>query len=142
VIEHLGGHARRIAFADTATRLSSRQWIQTPNRFFPVEPHYWAPGAQFLPTGLRARAMRHWPLGNLRVVPDATGWPETQAGLLRFPLPDRHPDIARVPRHHAIRGALTIELLSASELQFYFPAAGILKERFAGLTKSLVAVRR
>jgi hypothetical protein len=36
---------------------------------------------------------------------------------------------------------LAIDLLSASELRHYFPQATIWRERVAGLTKSLVALR-
>lgn len=114
VIEHLGGHARRQAFAETATRLGDRLWIQTPYRYFPVEPHFVAPGFQFLPVGARARAVVAWPIGNyaaLRSVPDA------------------------------VRSVQQIELLSRSQMRAYFPGCDLLSERFAGMTKSLTAVR-
>jgi hypothetical protein len=37
---------------------------------------------------------------------------------------------------------LEVELLSIVELQYYFPDAEVLRERFAGLTKSLIATSR
>jgi hypothetical protein len=141
VIEHLGGHSRRVAFSDTVDRLGPRHWVQTPNRYFPIEPHYWAPGAQFLPVSLRARAMRRWPTGRMRVVANDGDWPETAAGARRFPLAAANASIDMVERHHAVRGALTIELLSATELQFYFPVSTIMRDRLAGFTKSIIAVR-
>ena len=54
VIEHVGGHSRRAAFADSVHALSDHHWVQTPYRYFPLEPHFLFPGFQFLP--LRAKA--------------------------------------------------------------------------------------
>lgn len=50
--------------------------------------------------------------------------------------------IYRLAEHHALRSALSIELFSATEMQFLFPESEILRERVGGVTKSLVAVRR
>jgi hypothetical protein len=141
VIEHLGGHTRRIAFADTVHRLADCHWIQTPNKFFPIEPHYWAPGTQFLAPGPRAKVVRRWPIGTMQRAAGSTDWPETKAGMERYPLLTQNPEIKSVPEYHALRGVLSIELLSASELRFYFPTSSILRERVAGLTKSLIAAK-
>ncbi len=48
MVEHLpivlrGPYAREIR------RVSSRYFVQTPNRHFPIEPHYWLPFAQYTP---------------------------------------------------------------------------------------------
>jgi len=141
VVEHVGGHARRIAFADTVHRLAPRHWVQTPNRYFPIEPHYWAPAAQLLPIGARARFMRRWPSGTMRHAAGRDDWPETAAGASKYPLESSDVPIGTVDIHHALRGALSIELLTATEMQFYFPESVILRDRFGGVTKSLVAVR-
>ena len=66
VIEHVGGHAQRVRFADAVRGLASRHWIQTPYRYFPVEPHWLFPGFQFLPLALRAEVARRWPLAHVR----------------------------------------------------------------------------
>ncbi len=47
-IEHVGGHSQRRKFVSAVEQLAPRHWIQTPYRYFPVEPHFVAPGFQFL----------------------------------------------------------------------------------------------
>jgi SAM-dependent methyltransferase len=100
LIEHLP-QGDRPAFAKEVRRVAGRYWIQTPNRWFPVEPHVLLPGFQFLPHGAQRRL---WRLG-------------------------------------VHRGPYTpTDLLDEAELRGLFPEAIILRERFGGLTKSLIAV--
>lgn len=113
VLEHVGGHERRQRFADAVHHLADRHWIQTPYRYFPVEPHWLFPGFQFLPAAARAVVARHWP-------------------LVHTPPADRAT---------ALRTALGVELVSRTELAFYFPDSRIRTERMAGLVKSLIAVK-
>ena len=108
-IEHVGGHARRIQFADAVRSFAPRYWVQTPNRYFPIEPHVVFPAFQFLPTRLKIAVAAHWPLSPLGT----------------------HGDL--------VEEILDIELVSLTDLRFYFPGARIWKERVAGLTKSLTA---
>jgi hypothetical protein len=140
VIEHVGGHARRIDFADVVERLGARHWVQTPNRWFPIEPHYWAPALHYLPIEARAQLARRWPLGTMTNVHPPPFWPRTAAGLRIHPMPERNARVTSIDHHHALAGTLSIEMLSASQLQFYFPASRIIRERVAGAPKSLVAV--
>lgn len=114
VLEHVGGHWRRLAFADACYELADRHWIQTPYRYFPIEPHWLAPGAQFLPTRALANFTRRWPFAHFR----------------RAATPEE-----------AVDRALATELLSRTAMRFYFPASEIWRERMFGLTKSLVALR-
>jgi len=100
VIEHLDP-ADRPRFAAEIRRVAGGYLVQTPNRWFPVEPHVLLPGFQFLPKGARRRL---WRLGVSK---------------------DEFADI---------------RLLDAAELRRLFPEAVIVRERFAGLTKSLIAV--
>ena len=58
VIEHVGGHERRERFAETVHQLAPAHWIQTPYRYFPIEPHWLAPGFQFLPIPARSALLR------------------------------------------------------------------------------------
>ena len=115
LIEHVGGHARRAQLADVVHRLAAHHWVQTPNRYFPVEPHWMFPWFQHLPVAARASITRRWRLGH--VVP------------------------AGADERQAMQSVLEVELLSAAELAFYFPGSEIVRERFAGLTKGLIAVR-
>jgi hypothetical protein len=113
LIEHVGGAARRAMLARVVREAAPRHWVQTPYRYFPVEPHYVFPGYQFLPIAARARLARSWPGVHTR----ATSW---AAG---------------------VGVALEVELLSATEMRFLFPDGDLLFERLAGLPKSLIAVR-
>lgn len=112
VIEHVGGFAQREAFARAVHALAPRHWVQTPYRYFPVEPHFLFPGFQFLPLAARARVLRHWPLVHSR--PDS--------------------------RERALAVALSVELLSRTELRVLFPGSKLVTERIAGVPKSLIAV--
>jgi len=58
VIEHLD-RSEWGRFASEIQRVSKRFFVQTPNKWFPVEPHVLLPGYQFLP---RATQRRVWPL--------------------------------------------------------------------------------
>lgn len=62
LIEHIAPH-RRAAFAHEIQRVSRRFWVQTPNYWFPIEPHALLPGAQFLPDRARRVAWRMSPRG-------------------------------------------------------------------------------
>jgi hypothetical protein len=110
-IEHVGGHARRCDFADVIHAMAPYHWIQTPYRYFPIEPHWLFPGLQFLPQCTRAWAIRHWPLSPARPNPE-----------------------------QALRDVLEVDLLSTTQMQYHFPRSEVVRERVLGLTKSLIAV--
>jgi len=113
LLEHLGGTERRRSFADVVHRAADRHWVQTPYRYFPVEPHWLFPGFQFLPVATRVAVTRRWRYGH------------------------RHqPDPQR-----ALRLVLEVELIGATEMGYLFPGSQVWHERVAGLTKSLVAIR-
>ncbi len=114
LIEHVGGHARRVQVAETVGQLSDRHWVQTPYRYFPIEPHWMLPGLQFFPHRAQATLARHWPLPPWR--------PSDQAA--------------------ALEEVLNIELLTRTQMQYYFPDSELRFERFVGLPKSLIAVKR
>jgi N-acetylglucosaminyldiphosphoundecaprenol N-acetyl-beta-D-mannosaminyltransferase len=57
VIEHLRP-SDRSKFAAETTRVAGRYFVQTPNRWFPIEPHVLLPFFQHLPLGLRRRLWR------------------------------------------------------------------------------------
>jgi hypothetical protein len=113
LIEHVGGLARRKQLASVVRESAPKYWVQTPYRYFPIEPHWIFPGFQFLPLAVRAELSQRWPLMHTR----STNWPE------------------------AVETALEVELLSITEMRHLFPDSEIHHERLAGLTKSVIAVQ-
>jgi len=116
VIEHVGKWQDQVAFASELRRIGKAVYCQTPNRWFPIEVHYFT---FFL----------HWRsklLRNYFVARFLTGW-----GLL-----------ARPDRKEVQDFAGSIELLSYSAMQTLFPDCEIHRERCLGLTKSLIAIRK
>jgi SAM-dependent methyltransferase len=57
LIEHVDP-ADRAKVAGEIRRVADRWWVQTPNRWFPLEPHVLLPLFQFLPRGVRRRLWR------------------------------------------------------------------------------------
>jgi hypothetical protein len=111
LIEHVGGHAARSALAQEVLTLAPRHWVQTPYRYFPVEPHWLFPGLQFVPIAARAPLAARWPLSHSKPVDGASAMAEVQ----------------------------WTELIGIAELRAYFPHSAIRREKVAGLTKSIVA---
>jgi hypothetical protein len=101
--------------AGEAARVAKQYYVQTPNRYFPIEPQFVFPFFQFLPIPLRV-----WLLQNFRL-----GW---------FP---------KTPNYEkALVEVKGIRLMTRSEVQALFPDAEIFEEKYFGLTKSFVAFRR
>ena len=114
VIEHLGNLEDQRLMAAEIRRVATSYWVQTPNLYFPVEPHFLVPGWQFMPVALRS-----WLHRRIRL-----GW--------MHPQPDRALARADVEQ---------IRLLDAREYRGLFPDGEIRRERVGPLTKSLIAVR-
>lgn len=117
VIEHVGGPPSQAAFAAEVRRVGKAYWIQTPNRWFPLEPHLWTPFIHWLPPAWQRRLLP-WTLWN----------------VLTRPSEDRQ----RFYFHHFLDD---IRLLTPSDVRLYFPGATLIRERVLGLTKSLTAVQ-
>jgi SAM-dependent methyltransferase len=62
VIEHIPKDLQQ-AFADEIRRVSKRYYVQTPNRYFPIEPHYQFPFFQFFPERLQRALNNRFTLG-------------------------------------------------------------------------------
>ena len=114
VIEHVGGPEDQKRFADEIRRVGVSYFVQTPNRYFPVEPHYLTLGLQFLPFAVKRRLLRWCSVWGLVTRPD-------QQGVDEF-----------------IR---SIRLLSVKEMKSLFPDAKILVERFLFMPKSIIAIK-
>jgi len=113
VIEHLFTFEQQRCMASEIQRVSKSFWVQTPNYWFPMEPHFHVPGWQWMPLELRIAMIRRW----------RCGW--------RGPCPD--PVRAR-------ELVAEVRLMTGRELQSLFPAATLLSERFCGLVKSWIVV--
>lgn len=114
LIEHVGGHARRQQLADVIQSSAPAWWVQTPYRYFPVEPHFVFPCFQFLPFRTRVTVCQHWAAGHAPAIKDKAAAAELVA---------------------------SIELVSITEMRSYFPDSEIWLERIAGIPKSLVAIK-
>jgi hypothetical protein len=112
VIEHVGGKEDQRRAAREMQRVGRAYFVQTPNRWFPIEPHFLFPFFQFLPRALQVYLLTHLSLG----------W----CGKL-------------TDRAQARREAEGIDLLTRRRFREFFPEAAIWKERFYGLVKSFVA---
>jgi hypothetical protein len=111
VIEHLFTYDAQAAMAREMQRVAPAFWVQTPNFWFPMEPHFLMPAWHWTPEAARVALIRR------RTV----GW--------RGPCPDV--DEAR-------RTVREIRLLRRRELRRLFPGATVVDERFGGMTKSFV----
>jgi methyltransferase family protein len=119
VIEHVGDRESQRRFAREIARVGRAYWVETPNRWFPIEPHLLTPFLHFLPRGWQGPIARRF-----------TVW-----AMIERPSPDRWEFYIE----HYLRD---IRLLAAGELREMFPGAAIVRERFGGFTKSLIAARR
>ena len=113
VIEHVGSFEDQRRMADEVRRVGRRYFVQTPNRYFPIEPHFLLPYFQFYPEALQVELTRRY----------ALGWYE------------RIPELERARAH-----VRSHRLLSSAEMHALFPEARIHAERIAVLTKSLIAI--
>ena len=113
VIEHLFTFESQRRMAAEIQRVGRAFWVQTPNYWFPIEPHFHVVGWQWLPVAMRISILRR----------KTCGW--------RGPCPD--PIAAR-------RSVEEIRLLTQDELRELFPHASIIPERFCGFVKSWIAL--
>jgi hypothetical protein len=119
VIEHVGAAESQRRFAQEVVRVGKAYWVQTPNRWFPVEQHLLTPLIHWMPRGWQRP-----------IVPAVNLWQ-----FVARPSEDRR----RFYIEHYLND---VKLLSSGELQSLFPGARIIRERFLGWTKSLVAFGR
>jgi hypothetical protein len=63
VVEHVGRFADMEKYCRELTRVGRYYYMQTPNLWFPIEPHYGAPFIHWLPVPLRARLLSKWNIG-------------------------------------------------------------------------------
>ncbi|MBV8162030.1 MAG: class I SAM-dependent methyltransferase [Acidimicrobiia bacterium] len=108
VIEHVGGPAAISAFA-AVTRQGRQYFVQTPNRWFVVEPHFVLPLHFLLPRRIKAVVVMWWDRGPVRR--------------------NYRQALARVD---------SIKLLTRRELELLFPGATVVVDRKWRLPKSFM----
>jgi len=112
VIEHVGDFNRQKQMADEIIRVGKKYWVQTPYKHFPIEPHFIFPFYQYLPQKVRIVVAQYWPLS-----------------------------FAKRQGRDATIDAKTIWLLNCEQMQSLFVGAELEKEKFLGITKSLLVFK-
>lgn len=112
VIEHVGSREAQAQMAREVHRVGRSYFVQTPAKYFPIEPHFLFPFFAVLPQFVKVWLVQHF----------ALGW---------FPKQET--------REQALEFLKHFQLLTLSDMKALFPEATIVKERFLGITKSYVA---
>lgn len=112
VIEHLNTFDQQQMMANEILRIGKSFFIQTPNKFFPIEPHFLFPMFQFLPRNLQIHLLLRYNLGWHKKCSDTA----TAENIIT-----------------------SINLLNYQELRILFPKSNIYFEKCFGLTKSYIA---
>ncbi len=113
VIEHLPTPALQARMASEVRRVGMRVYLQTPNRYFPLEPHFLFPFFGILPIRLRAYLLQHMDLG----------WYKRRRNSVE-----------------ALADVRSVRLVTGSELRGLFPGARIERERVLTFTKSFIVL--
>lgn len=105
-IEHVGGYMRMLSFANEVRRVGQAYYVQTPNVWFPIDPHVAFPFLHWLPDPLRLWCYRKFPVGLAgrsdfaRAAAILDDWRMIDAATMRALFPDA--------RHSAERFALVL----------------------------------
>ncbi len=111
VIEHLYTYESQVKMAKELVRVGKYHFVQTPNKYFFMEPHYLMPYFQFYPRGLAFSILTKTKLSRGRK------WTEKFA--------NQYLD--------------EIRLISHSEMKVLFPDSKIYYEKFLGMNKSFTS---
>jgi hypothetical protein len=114
-IEHVGNFEDQRRFANEMLRLGRRIYCQTPNKWFPVEPHFLGLLVHWLP--------RRWFGHTVYRYLTVNGW------------------IAKPDRETSAVLVASVRLLTRRELVQLFPGCKVRTERLMGLPKSLIVFR-
>lgn len=114
VIEHIPEKLNRMKMANEIKRVGMRYFVQTPNYYFPFEPHFLFPFFQFLPESIKMLLLKNFNMGWFRKCRDD---------------------------NDALELLKNNQLLKLSELKNYFPSGKIIKEKFLFLNKSFLVVK-
>ncbi len=110
VIEHLFSLENQQKMADEVKRVGKAYHIQTPNRYFPLEPHWLFPFFQFLPFKLKVAMTKRFNLGHYKKA---------------------------ITKDAATQRVKEVKLLTEKQMKKLFPEGKVYREKFFGLTKSI-----
>ncbi|BBA70352.1 class I SAM-dependent methyltransferase [Geobacter sulfurreducens] len=113
VLEHVGDWDNMVKFSSELCRVSERQFVQTPNYWFPIEPHCMIPFFHWLPKPVRIRLVMAFSLGH---------W--SKAGSV----------------DQAVRIVESARLVNKLMFKELYHGANIITERFMMLPKSFIAI--
>jgi hypothetical protein len=113
VIEHLFTYEKQAAMAREVRRVARAYWVQTPNFWFPMEPHFLVPGWHWMPESARVAVLRRRGVGWMGRCPD----PEFARQIVR-----------------------EVRLMRRDELAALFPDGVIVPEKFGGMVKSWIVL--
>ncbi|AXV36714.1 MAG: hypothetical protein CIT01_00140 [Methanobacterium sp. BRmetb2] len=111
VIEHVGNFEDQKKMADEMKRVGKRYFLQTPNYYAPIEPHFFFPMFQFLPTFIQIKMLQNFSLGYFK----------------KTPLKENAREIVE-----------SIQLLKKNDIKKLFPEAIIEKEKVSCFTISFI----
>jgi hypothetical protein len=115
VVEHVGDWARMVQFGKEVSRVSKKYFVQTPNYWFPVEPHCMTPFFHWLPKPTRFWLVSHFQLGH---------WSRATS------------------IDEAVRSVESARLLNKKMFQGLFRDADVLTEKLLFMSKSFVAIKK
>lgn len=110
VIEHLFLFENQKRMADEIRRVGICYYVQTPNYYFPIEPHWLFPFFQFLPFNMRVFLTKYFDLGHYKKSNTK------EAAILRVE---------------------EVKLLTEKEMKILFPEGEVYREKLFGLKKSV-----
>ncbi len=114
VIEHLFSFESQKKMADEVRRIGKNYYVQTPNYYFPIEPHWLFPFFHWLPFKMRVFLTKNFSLGNYKKADSD---------------------------EKAIRMVNEVKLLTETQMKSLFPDGQVYREKFFGLVKSITMYR-
>jgi hypothetical protein len=114
VIEHLFSFDNQKKMATEVMRVGKYYYVQTPNYFFPIEPHWLFPFFQFLPFKIRVFLTKNFNLGHYK---------------------------KSTNEEDAIKRVSEVKLLTEKQMKGLFPDGKVYRENFLGLKKSVTMYR-
>ena len=115
VIEHVGDWSRMVSFASEISRVALSYFVQTPNFWFPMEPHFMTPFFHWLPKPTQLFLVMHFQLGHRNLATNI---------------------------NEAVRLVDSVSLLSKKMFSALFDDAKINYETFLFMRKSFIATRK